>query len=252
MRIGIMGAMSQEVGLIVHNMNIKHQEKKGGRIYNCGQFGGKSCVVVQSGWGKVASSSTAATLITHFDAEIIIFTGVAGGIDEKLNIGDVVIGTEFIQHDLDARPIYPRYQIPLLNISKIKADKDLSEKAAAAAKEFIVSDIKNDIDIQELKKVSITKPKVVQGLIASGDQFIASKAKVAKLRKEVKGAKCVEMEGAAVAQVCYEYEVGFAVIRVISDKADHKAKLDFPRFLDKVASHYSLGILKNMIVKIQE
>ncbi|HEX4113509.1 MAG TPA: hypothetical protein VH020_13330, partial [Stellaceae bacterium] len=105
----------------------------------------------------------------------------------------------------------------------------------------------NDVGAADLAEFGIDRPKVRDGLIVSGDQFIADAARAAGLRALLPGAQCVEMEGAAAAQVCYEHAVPIAIVRVISDRADHAAPLDFTRFIDRVASHFTRGIVMAML-----
>jgi adenosylhomocysteine nucleosidase len=167
-----------------------------------------------------------------------------------LNVGDVIVAKELIQHDLDPSPIFPKYQVPLLGISRFETDAYLRKAAITAAKKFVSSDISNCIDTNNLAKCHITKPVVNQGLIASGDQFISNPDVLAKLRSDLPDLQCVEMEGASVAQVCCEHKVPFAVIRVISDKADQSAHENFSFFVSNVANHYSRGIIRNFLAQI--
>ncbi|MBE0424987.1 MAG: 5'-methylthioadenosine/S-adenosylhomocysteine nucleosidase, partial [Lutibacter sp.] len=146
------------------------------------------------------------------------------------------------QHDLNAFPFYEKFEIPILRKKFLETND--SEKLLTATNLFL-NTYHEFIEIEDSQLFDIQLPKVVHGDIASGDQFISSLKKIKKLNKKLPTAICVEMEGAAVAQVCFEYEVPFSIIRVISDKANDNATIDFPKFANSIASKYALGILKN-------
>jgi len=247
--IGIMSAMHEELNLIVAMLSDVSEEKVGHKLVTLGKLNNTEVVVVFSGWGKVASASTTTMLIERYKISQLIFAGVAGGIQEHLNIGDIVIGTVFVQHDMDCAGVLgiKRFEIPLLSLTEIPSSKDLQISVEKAANEYIVSDLEKDVDKNELKKLNITTPKIHKGLIASGDQFISSNDKLQELQNALPSLLAVEMEGAAVAQVAYEYDLPFIVIRIISDKANDDSLIDFPRFIEKVASHFTAGIIKNVI-----
>jgi adenosylhomocysteine nucleosidase len=249
MTIGIMGAMPEEIFLISSKIENKEIQSIGNRDYISGELCGKKVVAVFSRWGKVASAQTATTLITKFNVGKIIFTGVAGGADPELEIGDVVISRDLIQHDMDASPIpaFAKFEIPLLGITHFKADPELVRTAEASAKYFLANIADHTIPKEIVDQYSITVPKISLGTIATGDEFIANPAKIAELRSQIPGLQCIEMEGAAVAQVCHEHRIPFVVIRAISDKADSGAIHDFPNFVKHVVSHYSLGIVSEML-----
>ena len=246
MRIGIMGAMNEEVAPLISDVKNRTQEDIGVRTYHSGLLYDKDVVVTASGWGKTASASAATTLLVHCGAEIIILFGVAGAASGELNIGDVIVAKDLIHHDLDPSPIFPKYQVPLLGMSRFETDTRLRNYAISAVKKFISSGI-IEHSIDNPARFHITKPAIYQGLIASGDQFISSTDVLSQLRNVFPDIKCVEMEGASVAQVCYEHKIPLAVVKVISDKADKSAKTDFPLFLSKVISHYSRGIIQNFL-----
>jgi adenosylhomocysteine nucleosidase len=249
MCIGILSATPEEIYLVSSQISGKHVATIGNRDYICGTLEGKNVVAVFSRWGKVAAAQTAATLITKFGIDKIIFTGVAGAAAPELEIGDVVISQDLIQHDMDASPIpaFTRFEIPLLGATHFKADSDLKHFAEHAAKDFLESISSQGISLSDLDEYHIHYPKVVIGTIASGDQFIADKTKIQELCAAIRDLQCIEMEGAAVAQVCYEHLIPFVIIRAISDKADSNAIHDFPGFLKNIVSHYSYGIVTRML-----
>lgn len=250
MKIGIMGAMPQEVDTILSHMSNTESFDIGSRTYHTGRMGNHDVVLVFSRWGKVASSITATTLISEFKIDQLIFTGVAGAASADLNIGDIVISSQLYQHDMDARPLMPRHEIPLTGITFFRADAALMRRAQSATRGLLAT-LSQKIPTEELEAFNITSPKCVLGTIATGDQFIGDVARTSALladRPEIAAATvAVEMEGAAVAQVCSDHRVPFVVIRTISDKADHQSVIDFPRFIEKIARHYSEHIVTRML-----
>jgi len=240
--IGIISAMQEEMQALLNELKNTEATTKGMRNYYTGTLYNKEVVLVFSRWGKVASAATTTQLINDYDVSEVIFTGVAGGIIDELNIGDVVIGKHLYQHDLDAQPFYKQFEVPI--IRKLYFEAQDTNSLLNATKLFI-----NQYDLfvnrEDAQNFNIKKPNVILGDIASGDQFISSIDKIKKLNKVLPSVACVEMEGASVAQVCYEYGVPFSIIRIISDKANDNAHIDFAKFMHVIASHYALGILKN-------
>lgn len=177
----------------------------------------------------------------------LIFTGVAGASSPDLNIGDIVISSQLYQHDMDARPLMLRHEIPLTGMTFLKADFALMKKAQAATSGLLAT-LSEKIPPEELGAFAITQPKCVLGTIATGDQFIGDSEQTATIMTERPETVAVEMEGAAVAQVCNDYKVPFVVIRTISDKANHKSVIDFPRFIENVGRHYAEHIVTGMLV----
>lgn len=240
--------MQQEVEGLVANMEKVTKETAGQRTYYLGNLFGKEAVVVFSRWGKVAAATTALHLIHHYSPSEIIFTGVAGAIHHELNIGDVVIGRKLYQHDMDARPLMKQFEIPLLGKTFFETNEVNREKAYTAVEVLVKEEnLIRSISKEELHSYNISQPKAVVGDIASGDKFFSTTQQKNELLQLLPDVFCVEMEGAAVAQVCYEYGVPFSIIRIISDVADDNAHIDFPTFISKVASHYSVAIIKEII-----
>jgi len=228
--IGLIGAMDEEIELLLAGMEQSEEITRTGIRYVTGTFQGKSVVVCKSGVGKVNAAVTTQILIDHFGVSKVLFTGVAGAVHPDLNIGDIVISTECIQHDMDVSALgYPRGVIPYQEISAFPANKQLVDLAEQACRE-------------------ISNGNYKLGKVLSGDQFIASRDTVASLREELDGA-CVEMEGASVAQVCYMNGVPFVIIRSMSDKADGSAHVNFAEFTIE-ASQRSHAILEYIISHI--
>jgi adenosylhomocysteine nucleosidase len=140
-----------------------------------------------------------------------------------------------------------RFEIPLLSLTEIPSSQSMQQKANNAVQKYLTDDIKTDVKKEELAYLNIETPSIHNGLIASGDQFINSSEKQQELLKALPELLAVEMEGAAVAQVAHEYGLPFIVIRIISDKANEDSHIDFPRFIEKVASHFTAGIIRHMV-----
>lgn len=244
MLIGLMGAMPEEIEKIINSIQDKKEIQNGNRTYHRGKLFGHNTVAVFSRWGKVAAATTATDLIVNFKVDKIIFTGVAGAISDDLNIGDVVIAERLFQHDMDARPLMKQFEIPLMNTTFFEIKKQENLKILNAANNFIAnnSDFKS-----KLSKSNINMPKVVVGDVASGDVFVADTAVKQNIQKKLPSVLCVEMEGAAVAQVCNDFETPLNIVRVISDTATEKASSHAMDFVNKYASDYSLGIIKEYI-----
>lgn len=246
MKIGIMGALEEEVRNIKHLMEIKKEEILGDRIFFSGNIFNHDITLVVSKLGKVAAAATATMLIGHFNCETLIFTGVAGGVDSTLNVGDIVVADNLYQHDVDARPVFPQFEIPLLHKIFFTPSSFIIEKLENAAQYFLAHRTEW-LPAEIFQKFCINNPKVYTGTIASGDQFIGDVKKHATLKIKGKKVLAVEMEGAAMAQVCEEFNIPYAVIRTISDRADHTAHIDFQKFIDEIASHYAEGIICKLL-----
>jgi adenosylhomocysteine nucleosidase len=256
MKVGVVGAMPQEIVILRRDLLNGRSETRGMREYLQGTLYGKDAVLVFSGWAKVAAASTVTTLIEVFGVNLIVFTGVAGAADPRLEIGDVVIGSSLVQHDLDARPLFPRFEVPLLRRIAFETPPALVSLAGRSAEVYLHTHLSRDVSAQTLSRFGIASlPRVETGLIASGDQFIANPATLLALQAALQeaglpNALCVEMEGAAVAQVCHEHRVPVIVMRAISDKADHSAAVDFTPFIDEIAGHITCGIVRELISQI--
>jgi len=244
MLLGIMGAMPEEMDKIIATISNKQIVERGSRIYYRGELYGQDVVAVFSRWGKVAAATTATHLILEFNVDRIVFTGVAGGISPELNVGDVVIGQRLYQHDMDARPLMRRFEIPLTGKTSYETPQQNVDIMAQAVHNFLINN-------KEFRKIlienNINNPKMLIGDIASGDLFISSKEMKNALIKNLPSVVCAEMEGAAVAQVCDDFGVPLLVVRVISDSADEQAHITAIGFVNQHASDYSLSILKEYI-----
>lgn len=247
-RIGIIGAMPEEISGIVSLLKDKTEVVKGMRTYYLGTINEIEIVVVFSRWGKVASATTVTHLIVEFGITQLFFTGVAGAIHPDLNIGDIVIASSLIQHDLDARPIMNRFEIPLLGKTVLYTPKDILDVAIENINEVMKGEkFLGLLFSMKQKTFLLTTPKLVVGQIASGDQFFASSIEKQNLLEVLPEVLCVEMEGAAVAQVCFEYDIPYVITRVISDSANENSVVDFKRFVSEVASKFGVVIIQKLI-----
>jgi adenosylhomocysteine nucleosidase len=246
--LGIMAALPQEMGDLVGSMRAAGEVRTvvlGQREYHAGTAYGVPCVVTLARIGKVAASATASALIHVFGVDAILFTGVAGGVHPDVRVGDIVIGDVLVQHDLDASPLFPRFEVPLLGVSRFAGDPLLGDALAVAGRRFLLEE-----QGVLLSRFGLQPPRLHRGLIASGDQFVASVGAVNALRVALPDALAVEMEGAALAQVCHEHGVRCAVVRTVSDTADAEAPESFVEFLNALGASYSSGILKRFLVTL--
>lgn len=225
-RTAIVAAMHQELAAVLALLPDEQKQSAGGRDYWVGHLHGQEVVAVLSRIGKVAAATTATALIERFQVDRIVFTGVAGGIAAGVNRGDVVVADSFLQHDLDASPLFPRYEVPLYGTDRFGTDPELTQGLAAAVGR------------------ALHGTRVHRGLVISGDRFVSSAAESQLLQRALPEALAVEMEGAAFAQVCRDYGVPFAAVRTVSDRADDEAHGDFLSFIDEVASRHSAAIVE--------
>ena len=213
-----------------------------------GHLHGHDVVLVLSGIGKVAAATTATLLIEHFHVSHIVFTGVAGGLGENVKVGDLVVADSFLQHDLDVSPLFPKYVVPSCKRCTFQADDELARELNQACM-AVLNDLSSSLTPETRAAFGLANPQLHQGLIISGDRFVSTTLESQKLQQDLPQALAVEMESAAFAQVCHDYNVPFAAVRTISDRADDDATVDFNRFLSEVASHYSASIVDEWLGK---
>jgi adenosylhomocysteine nucleosidase len=249
--LALVSAMLEEITSVIQSLSDVRIQEFGRRQFHTGRLHGVDVVAVFSRYGKVAAAATVTQLLTSYPVKRLIFGGVAGGVQPGLAIGDIVVATDLVQHDMDASPLFPRYEVPLLGKARFATDPQLRTDLAVAAKVFVEHDLAAQVAHAERAYFKMTVPKVVAGMVASGDKFFASRAQVQDLRQRLPAVCCVEMEGAAVAQVCDEYGIPFAVVRTISDCADENSVHDFPRFAREIARHYFNGVLLRYLQQAQ-
>jgi len=240
--IAIMAAMQEEMVGLASALQGTRAIHHGSRQFTTGTWHGQFVVLVLSRIGKVAAATTATALIERFDVNAIVFTGVAGGLATGVNVGDMVVASEFVQHDMDASPLFAPLEVPLYGRAIFPTDPDLTHSLRAAA-QGILNNLSQWIAIETLHALHVHSPKVHSGLVLSGDRFVSTSAESQALQQRLPLALAVEMEGAAVAQVCHDYGVPFAAVRTISDRADDAATTDFSRFIHEVASRYTSALM---------
>ena len=241
-----MGAMAQEIDEVKALLTNKTVVKIANREFVVGKINGIACVVAFSKWGKVAATITATLLIQEFGVTDLFFIGTAGALADGLKVGDIVISKRLVQHDLDARPIISRFELPLLNRVYVDSNPELTELAGKAVSNLLAKGVENMVGEKAVKEFNLA-PTLYFGDIASGDQFINSEEKREEILGLLPDVLCVEMEGAAVAQVCLEFGTPFTVIRTISDTANHNARVDFGKFIVEVANAYSRAIVQEIM-----
>lgn len=246
MRLGIISALHEEQAGLVQAMERPHKLIHGMREYVVGQLWEIDAVCVLSRIGKVAAAMTATTLVEKFGVTHILFTGVAGAGDRSVRVGDIVVAESLVQHDMDASPLFPRFEVPLTGHTHFAADQQLSMRLSQAAHAFLESDLRDTIAHDERRAFGLDQPRAHRGLVASGDQFVNDRLRLDALNGALPGLVAVEMEGAAVAQVCHELGVPCAVIRAISDNANEDAAHDFMRFVKSVAAQYAFHITRRL------
>ena len=244
--VAIVSAMHEELRALLPALRNARSVRLAGRMFHQGDIHGHAVVLVLSGLGKVAAATTTALLIHEFKADALVFTGVAGGLRRGVKVGDVVVAHQLLQHDMDASPLFPRFEVPLTGRSHFDADAALVD-ALSGAVQRCLDRADSLIGADRLLAFGIDRALLHQGLIVSGDRFVSSEAQSTELRTLLPDALAVEMEGAAVAQVCADFGTRFAVMRTISDRADDCAHVDFKRFIADVASIYSHAIIDDWL-----
>ncbi|MDP4083423.1 MAG: 5'-methylthioadenosine/S-adenosylhomocysteine nucleosidase [Bacillota bacterium] len=225
MKIGIIGAMEEEVALLRENIQGSTVATVAGCEFTFGKMHGVDVILLKSGIGKVNAAMSTTILLEKFNPDFIINTGSAGGFNPMLNVGDAVISTEVRHHDVDVTAFgYEFGQVPQLPAAFL-ADEKLVAIALQAGREIK--------DIQ-----------IVKGIIASGDSFISDPVRVDFIRTKFDNLQAVEMEAAAIAQVAYQFQIPFVIIRSLSDIAGKESDVSFDQFLDKAALHSASLVMK--------
>ncbi|MDQ0216712.1 adenosylhomocysteine nucleosidase [Oikeobacillus pervagus] len=226
MKIAIIGAMEEEVTILRENIENKQVETIANSEFTTGMMGGVDVVLLRSGIGKVNAAMTTSILLQHFHPDVVINTGSAGGLHPDLNVGDIVISTEVRHHDVDAMVFGYEYgQVPQMPPA-FKAEERLVDIAAQCA-------------------VELNGVQVVKGLIATGDSFMSDPERVAFIQGKFHDLQAVEMEAAAIAQVSYQFQKPFVIIRSLSDIAGKESGISFEQYLEKAALNSA-----NLVMKI--
>ena len=235
MTTAILSALQEEQSSLLQHLQRPRRTMHAGRAFWQGDWHGRPVVLALSGIGKVAAATTATALVERFGVARIVFTGVAGGVGDGVQVGDVVVAHDYVQHDMDASPLFPRWELPGYARTRLRCDTALTAMLLEAASAYVQS-AAGQFD----SKLVAGQPRAHRGLIASGDRFVCAAQEVL----------AVEMEGAAVAQVCHDYGLPFAAMRTISDRADDSAHVDFPAFVNTVATRYAEHIIQDFLQKL--
>ena len=220
--------MDVEVSLLKASMTDQKTEVIAQMKFVSGKLGSTEAVVVKCGMGKVNAGICAHTLINRYGVSEVINTGVGGSLDNRIDIGDIVVSTDAVQHDFDVRVIgFQRGEIPYTGLYAFPADPSLIEAAVKAVRD------------------TAPEVKVFEGRVCSGDQFIASSEQKKTIIDNF-GGLCCEMEGAAIAQTRYLNQTPYVIIRAISDKADHSEEVSFEKFAEAAGKHCA-AIVKTMV-----
>ncbi len=229
--IGIIGAMEEEVSALKEQMTEVSVTKKAGMEFCRGMLNGKPVVVVRSGIGKVNAGICTQILVDDYHVDCVINTGIAGSLKSVIDIGDIVVSTDTVQHDMNAVGFgYPLGQIPRMDTLAFPADQKLIELACQVCREV-------NPEIQ-----------VYAGRVVSGDQFVSDKESKERIKTNFDGF-CTEMEGAAIAQAAYLNGIPYVVLRAISDKADDSATVDYPAF-EREAIRHCVNLVLNMVKRL--
>ena len=232
-KIGIIGAMEVEVASLKSAMKVSRMLKKAQMEFLEGELEGCQAVIVRSGIGKVNAAVCTQILVDEFGVDGVINTGIAGSLKAEINIGDIVLSTDVLHHDMDATGFgYPLGQIPQMDAFSFQADEQMRKLAKEVCEE-----VNPEI-------------RVFEGRVVSGDQFISSREVKDKIKENFDGC-CTEMEGAAIAQTAYLNQIPFVIIRAISDKADDSATMDYPTF-EKQAVEHSVRLTRGFLKRIQK
>jgi adenosylhomocysteine nucleosidase len=233
-KLGIMTAMEEEFRLIAQTFGFTTSREIGPRTFLSATHNNLELTLVAARVGKVAAAVTASLLIQEFDVDAIVVVGVAGATDSTVRIGDIVVADRLVQHDIDLKGVlgYQRFDIPLLGVREMRSCDRLFGVATEAAKRAVSS----PSYINGVQNFSKQSPQIHAGVIGSGDVFVCDPGERDSLSAAISDLKCVEMEGAAVAQVCVEHGVPFVVTRIISDEASGHAASDFGAFIQQAAS----------------
>jgi adenosylhomocysteine nucleosidase len=230
-KLGIVGAMEEEVETLLEQMEEKRSQTKAGSTFYEGKLNGLDAVVVQCGIGKVNAALCVQILCDCFDVTHLVNTGIAGSLCVDLDIGDLVVSRDAMYHDFDCCAFgYPMGKVPGMDVVSFPADETMISLAFAAAE---------DVNPGHTK----------QGRVASGDQFVCSPALKERII-ETTGALCTEMEGTAIAQTAYRNGVPFVIIRAISDKADNSAEMDYPTF-ERIAAHRCAAVTMKLAAALK-
>lgn len=230
----LLSAMPEEISALRAGLASFELEHGAGREFALGAIDRQPVVLAFSRWGKVAAAATTAHALSRYPIQAVVFTGIAGALKPHLQIGDLVLADRLFQHDLDARPFFAPTEVPLLGLSALPACARLSERLEAAHGRWAEAE----------QQAGRAVPTLYRGAIATGDQVIGDAAARERVQRITPEALCVEMEGAAAAQVCHEFGLPYACLRMISDHADERLTPEQVYALARRSGETTLGVLR--------
>lgn len=252
MRVAILSAIEAEIAGVRELSSVDRVEYSGSKSFHLQTIQGADCITTVTSVGKVAAAQTMSVLAERYAPSYVIVVGTAGALHEDEKIGDVVIANRLFQHDVDLRPFRPRFELGVLGKAYFHSDEQLKKIANDAAQDFFDSEnfLKKEMI---LKTFGIRKPAIFHGDIATGDLFFSEHYMQYKknLLQDAPQALAVEMEGAAIAQVCSDLNIPFVVLRFISDRADGSASIDYLEFLNQIAAWYGKEIVSRLIQQLK-
>jgi adenosylhomocysteine nucleosidase len=232
----VLSAMPEEMVAIRAGLSALEVQHGAGREFTLGTIGVQPVVLSFSRWGKVAAATTAAHALSRYPIQAVVFTGIAGALQAHLEIGDLVLADRLFQHDLDARPFFAPTEVPLLGLAALPACAALSSRLEDAYQHWAAAE----------RQGGRAAPSLYRGAIATGDQVIGDELARNRVRQITPEALCVEMEGAAVAQVCHEFGLPYACLRMISDHADARLTPAQVYALAHRSGEAALGVLRHL------
>ncbi len=240
MKLGLIGSVTESMDKVFKAMSNKRVYERGNRVYYEGTLLGVPVVAVFSGWGKVAAAATATNLIVQYGVSQILFTGMAGALSADLLVGDVVVAQRLFQHDMDARPLMHRFEVPLTG----KTSFEIAEEQVALTRQAVYNFLKNARDFRvALAENCIEKPRIQVGDVASGDLYLSTQEMCRALNRNLPSVLCADMESAAIAQVCADYEVPLCVAMVILNGFEEEHAAVARDFVERHGADYSVAII---------
>ncbi len=245
MKIGIVAAQYEEIERFVEPIEHKNVVEACGRVFYEFSSDGIDVVAVFSRWGKVASALTVSVLLDRFKPDFLVSIGLGSAVVPELKIGDIVVGQHLFQHDMDMRPVFRRYEVPLSGITSYVTQENAQTLAADAVHNFL----KQSKELrQELQTYGVSAPKLQLGDMACGDLLVTGAARKAAINRNLPSVLCADMECAAMAQVCVAFAMPFVFVRTISDIANEVANDESAqRFKSEFSAKYNVAILQSIL-----
>ena len=249
MKLGIITAQYEEVEWLVERIEHKDVSEICGRVFYSFESAGNEIVAVFSRWGKVAAAVTASVLIEHFHPDFVVSVGLGSAVVPELNIGDVVVAQHLFQHDMDMRPLFRRYEVPLSGVTSYAVQENDQHLAADAVHNLL----KQSKELRrQLLDYGIAAPKLLLGDVASGDLLITGASRKAAINRNLPSVLCADMESAALAQVCADFSVACVVLRIVSDVVDETANnQQAEQFKNDFSAKYNVAIVQSLIEIIE-